>query len=150
MSISSKTLVFILLALSFSQLAAAENTPPVINFQEPQDYVTKFPNETVDKPVVVEFFSFMCPACFRMESTVQRWLKQKPEDVEFMRVPVTLGNRAWRLVGKAYYIAEELNVTKQFENKIACKNKPGTHDYSCQCHSCPLSTLRNSHTFSFK
>ena len=121
MSKSIKSLMFILLAMTISQLSAAESPEAALNFSEPRDYVTKFPNETVDKPVVVEFFSFMCPACFRMESIVQRWLKQKPEDVEFVRIPVVMGNGSWRLVAKSYYIAEELKVTEQFEKKIFSK-----------------------------
>ena len=113
-----------LVAFSFSaavlaeeQQATAEQAPQV-NFIEGTDFITKFPGETPDKPVVVEFFSYMCPHCYSTEPMVQNWLKQKPDDVELVRIPVIFGRGQWRLAAKAYYIAEELDMVKAFSDEM--------------------------------
>lgn len=97
----------------------AANTPApniLTSFSEGAHYITKFPDSSRAKgPVVVEFFSYMCPHCYRLEGTVKRWLKQKPEGVEFVKIPVAFqGNRLYALSAKAHYIAEELNIVDKF------------------------------------
>ena len=107
--------------------ASGATTPPTAML-EGTDYITKFPNETPDKPVLVEFFSYMCPHCYSTEPMIQAWLKQKPDDVELIRVPVTFGRGQWRLAAKAYYIAEELDVVHAFSsamfNAIHAQRRP--------------------------
>ena len=92
---------------------------PEIKFSEGSDYVTKFPNEQPKNPVLMEFFSYMCPHCFNFEPTMKRWIAQKPESVELIRIPVSFGqNGAWGVAARAYYIAEELNMIDQFSDAI--------------------------------
>lgn len=111
-----------------AQEQATSAPEKTVNFIEGTDFITKFPNENPDKPVVVEFFSYLCPACYNTEPMVQRWLKQKPEDVEFIRVPVIFSRGQWRLAAKSYYIAEELDMVKEFSeamfNTIHVKRRP--------------------------
>ncbi|MFT5521160.1 MAG: thiol:disulfide interchange protein DsbA [Enterobacterales bacterium] len=83
-------------------------------FAEGRDFVTKFPYEKPKKPQLVEFFSFMCPACFKRETMVLRWKKQKPDSVELLKIPVSFGRPSWKLAARAFYIAEELNVSDKF------------------------------------
>jgi thiol:disulfide interchange protein DsbA len=64
---------------------------------------------TKDKIEVVEVFWYGCPHCFNLEPAVQSWLQNKPDNVEFLRVPAALG-RNWELGARAYYTAEELGV----------------------------------------
>ncbi len=92
---------------------------PEIKFVEGADYVTKFPNEQPKNPVLMEFFSYMCPHCFNFEPTMKRWIAQKPESVELIRIPVSFGQKgAWGISARAYYIAEELNMINQFSDAI--------------------------------
>ncbi len=107
-------------AESVEAATAAPTSAPapdlLATFQESQHYITKFPNSSRSKkPQVIEFFSYMCPHCYRMEATVKRWLKQKPADVEFVKVPVAFqGNALYGIAARAHYIAEELGVLEQF------------------------------------
>jgi len=87
-------------------------------FVEGRDFVTKFPYEKPKKPQVVEFFSFMCPACFQRETTVLRWKKQKPDSVELLKIPVSFGRADWKLTARAFYIAQELKVADKFSKLI--------------------------------
>jgi thiol:disulfide interchange protein DsbA len=44
-----------------------------------------------DKVEVMEVFWYGCPHCFDLEPYIQSWLKKKPANVEFVRVPVMWG-----------------------------------------------------------
>ncbi len=48
-------------------------------------------NEPVE---VVEFFWYACPHCFHFEPHINGWLKNKPEDIKFTRVPATFNKLA--------------------------------------------------------
>jgi protein dithiol oxidoreductase (disulfide-forming) len=65
------------------------------------------PVDTGKKIEVIEFFSYGCPHCATFEPEVQGWLKSKPADVEFRRIPV-LFNPSWIVLAKAYYTVEGL------------------------------------------
>ena len=105
---------------------------PAFNFTEGTHFVTKFPNEQAKNPVLVEFFSYMCPHCYNFEATMTLWKAQKPASVELIRVPVTFGRGQWRLAAKSYYIAEELNLVSKFSTamfkKIHVEKKPPRKD----------------------
>jgi protein dithiol oxidoreductase (disulfide-forming) len=44
-----------------------------------------------DKVEVLEVFWYACPHCFDLEPYIQSWLKKKPANVEFVRVPIMWG-----------------------------------------------------------
>lgn len=58
---------------------------------------------------VVEVFWYGCPHCFRLEPYVERWLKRKPKNVKFVRIP-GMFRPSWEIHGRAYYTAEILGV----------------------------------------
>ncbi len=58
---------------------------------------------------VIEFFWYGCPHCFSFEPTIKAWLKTKPENVEFIRIPAVF-NEQWGRHAKAYFTAEALGV----------------------------------------
>lgn len=62
------------------------------------------------KVEVVEMFWYGCPHCYSFEPHLQEWLKRKPANVEFVRIPAIFGNKLWRLHATAYYTAEALGV----------------------------------------
>ena len=64
------------------------------------------PDETIK---VVEFFNYGCRHCFNLEPFVKKWLDEKEDDVEFVRVAVPI-QRAWIPLARAYYIAEKFDV----------------------------------------
>ncbi|MCU7812486.1 MAG: thiol:disulfide interchange protein DsbA/DsbL [Candidatus Thiodiazotropha sp. (ex Notomyrtea botanica)] len=64
------------------------------------------------KVEVVEFFWYGCPHCYSMEPALEAWLKNKPENVVFKRVPSPL-NASWTVHAQFYYAAEAMGVTNQ-------------------------------------
>ena len=108
-----------MVALSSSVFAAEAIDPfaePLPLYKEGAQYVTSFPDETPKKPTVVEFFSFGCPHCYSAEPQVKRWMAKKPDNVNFVKVPVSFGRPQWTLFSKAYYIAKALKVEAKFIN----------------------------------
>ena len=102
-------LLLMLLACALPLAANAADPPP---FQEGKDYVrlpTPVPPATPDKVEVVEMFWYGCPHCYELEPVTQEWLKRKPENVTFTRIPVAFG-ASWESGARAYYAAEALGV----------------------------------------
>jgi thiol:disulfide interchange protein DsbA len=67
------------------------------------------PTNSKDKIEVVELFWYGCPHCFRLEPFVERWLKKKPANVKFVRMPGVF-RAEWEIHARAYYTAEILGV----------------------------------------
>src|SRR5215210_5673093 len=51
---------------------------------------------------VVYFFYYGCQWCYRFEPYINEWLKHKPVDVSFRRIPA-LRNTKWITLTRAYY-----------------------------------------------
>ncbi len=100
----------ILLILSWlPMIACAEEHS---DFQEDTDYrrlETPVSTATDDKVEVVEAFWYGCGHCYRLEPVIEEWLKNKPDNVEFVRIPAVLGSN-WEPHARAYYTAEVLGV----------------------------------------
>jgi thiol:disulfide interchange protein DsbA len=88
--------------------------PAAADFDEGIEYLAiKPPVPTNDshKVEVVEVFWYGCPHCYAFEPKLLAWLKHKPANVEFIRVPGIFPNRpVWELHARAYYTAELLGV----------------------------------------
>jgi thiol:disulfide interchange protein DsbA len=64
------------------------------------------PTAGAPKIEVIEFFSYGCPHCYDFEPLVSKWARTLPKDVEFKRVPISLGYPQWAVLAKAYYALE--------------------------------------------
>jgi thiol:disulfide interchange protein DsbA len=82
-------------------------------FVEGKDFEVISKQQTASKPSMVEFFSFGCPWCYKLEPTIQSWKTEHPQ-VDFSRVPVVF-HESWKLYAKAYYAAHLL----QIEDKMS-------------------------------
>ncbi|MES9862489.1 MAG: thiol:disulfide interchange protein DsbA/DsbL [Candidatus Thiodiazotropha sp. LLP2] len=69
------------------------------------------------KVEVLEFFWYGCPHCYHMEPDLEDWLKSKPENVEFIRVPAPLNSR-WTAHAQFYYTAEILGLTDKLHTPL--------------------------------
>lgn len=109
-----------ILSVLCAPLGTAEATDPPTpsaspSFQEGKDYArlsTPVAPMTSNPREVVELFWYGCPHCYDMEPHTQAWLKHKPADVAFIRVPVVL-NPNWEAGARAYYAAEGLGVLEK-------------------------------------
>jgi len=105
---------YLLLLLLFPLFAQAAT------YEEGRDYqriIPPQPTEAKGKIEVVELFWYGCPHCYRFQPYVERWLKDKPTDVEYRRMPAILGEN-WALLAKAYYTAEALGITERIHQPL--------------------------------
>lgn len=97
-------LLFLLLLLPASQISVADT------FQEGVQYKRILPPQHTaneDKVEVVELFWYGCPHCHRFQPYVERWLRKKPGNVDYIRLPATL-RESWAIHARAFYAAEAL------------------------------------------
>ncbi len=91
-----------LLFLSFTSLSQAES----LGYQT---LSPAQPTQNKDKIEVIEFFWYGCPHCYHFEPVLEKWLKTKPANVEFIRQPAIFSS-LWGKHAKAYFVAEALGV----------------------------------------
>src|SRR5688500_17431177 len=107
-----RTLLAMLLLLPFSGFAQ--------NFVAGKDYEL-----ITDKPVIVnnqsitvkEFFSYGCPWCYRIEPSLQKWVRQQGNKINFTKVPVIF-NKDWAFYAKAFYTADVLGYGEKFNTLL--------------------------------
>lgn len=93
-----RALAVLLAAATFAGTAGAQ-------LVEGQQYVklrNPLPVETGKNIEVLEFFSYGCPHCGELEPILQTWLKSKPADVTFRRIPVMFQPK-WEMLARIYY-----------------------------------------------
>ncbi len=71
------------------------------------DLVKDLMKEANGKVQVMEFFSYGCSWCFKLDPYIEKWRKASPENVEFQRVPVEF-HPTWSTLTKAYYTGVDL------------------------------------------
>lgn len=67
---------------------------------------------------VAEVFWYGCVHCFQFETYVDKWLEKKPADVNFVRLPSSLGRPVGILHSKAFYAAEVLGVFERIHKPL--------------------------------
>jgi thiol:disulfide interchange protein DsbA len=85
---------------AFGQLAKGSNYELL---EQPQ------PTESGKKVEVIEFFWYACPHCNHLEPALTGWLKRKPTDVEFRRIPAVLSD-SWLQLARTYYTIEAMGL----------------------------------------
>jgi thiol:disulfide interchange protein DsbA len=101
------------LALTVSAAVSAQLTPGrdyrVINPVQPTD--------SGKRVEVLEFFWYGCPHCSNLQAPLRVWLKGKPADVEFRRVPAVLGD-SWLPLTQAYYALDAMGIVEKLHNDV--------------------------------
>ena len=96
-------------------------TPVWAGFDEGIEYKTVSPRVAnhIDekKSEVVELFWYGCPHCFDFEPDLHKWLKTKPKNVNFVRMPAVF-NKRWEMHARAYYTAEVLGVLDKIHQPL--------------------------------
>jgi thiol:disulfide interchange protein DsbA len=67
------------------------------------------PTVSESKVEVVELFWYGCPHCYAFEPELSKWVKNKPDYIEFVRIPAIFRDN-WMPHARAYYTAEALGV----------------------------------------
>ncbi|HXF77224.1 MAG TPA: thiol:disulfide interchange protein DsbA/DsbL [Usitatibacter sp.] len=98
--------------LAFAALGAwAQAGVPYVKLEPPQ------PTEGNGKIEVIEFFWYGCPHCYRLEPSLNAWLKTKPADVVFKRVHA-LPSGSWLAHAKIFYTLEAMNLVDSLHDKV--------------------------------
>lgn len=111
-----KKYLLIVLALVFAPLVSAAP-----DFKEGVEY-TVVQKTASSKPVVTEFFSYVCPHCYSFQPLMQE-LEQRHPDVQFNKVPVAflgkdMGPVLQRAYGAAVLLKEEETLTPVIFDQI--------------------------------
>ena len=104
-------------ALAVSSLfALAVQAEPVAG----KNYVELASPVPVAKPgkiEVVELFWYGCPHCYQFESTINPWVEQLPDDVNFRRIPALFGG-AWNVHGQLFITLESMQVEQKVHEAV--------------------------------
>jgi protein dithiol oxidoreductase (disulfide-forming) len=98
---------------------AADNSP----FQEGVNYVPVSPAQPTSvspgQIEVIEFFWYGCPHCFGVEPYLEDWLKHKPSNVVFKRIPAAWsGGEHMDIDAKAFYTAQALGIGEKIHEPL--------------------------------
>jgi thiol:disulfide interchange protein DsbA len=95
----TKIISTLALLLAFSLPVTGQEYEQGINY-----FPLKIPQpvHTGDKIEVLELFWYRCPHCFELEPYLNKWLKSKPDFIEYVRLPAVL-NRSWAFDARVFY-----------------------------------------------
>ncbi len=112
---------FLKYSYMMSFLLLASGTAQADSFDEGIEYLEIKPPVSTSaekgQVEVVELFWYMCPHCFRFEPVMEKWLKNKPKNVVFKRVPAIFSPR-WRFFAKVFYTAQLLDVEEKIHKPL--------------------------------
>lgn len=109
------------LLLSLPLWACAEEASSPAAYVEGTHYAVVLPplaGAAEGKVKVVELFWYGCPHCFQFDPTLDAWLKSKPANVEFERIPAIFNNPSWELHARAYYTADVMGVLEKIHQPL--------------------------------
>ena len=75
------------------------------------------PSDSGKKVEVLEFFWYGCPHCSNLQPPLGAWLKRKPADVEFRRMPAIFQD-SWVPLSKAYYALDAMGLVDKLHHEI--------------------------------
>ena len=90
-------------------------------YEEELHYFTIFPSQPGgegDKVQVLEFFWYACPHCYHLEPHLEAWLKNKPENIEFDRVPAMFQRSDVVMQAKTYYALRLMGLDEKLNEVI--------------------------------
>lgn len=91
------------------------------NFEEELHYFAVIPEQPGaegDRVQVTEFFWYSCPHCYTLEPSLNAWLKRKPANVQFDRIPAMFSRPDVVLHAKTYYALRLMGVADELHEKI--------------------------------
>ncbi|HEY5292110.1 MAG TPA: thiol:disulfide interchange protein DsbA/DsbL [Burkholderiales bacterium] len=111
----TRGLIYAVLAciLSFVSCAYAE-------LVKGRDYSVIEPAQPVSsgrKIEVLEFFWYGCPHCNRLKPHLNAWLKRKPADADFKRVPAAF-RESWLPLARAHYALQALGLADKLHGEL--------------------------------
>lgn len=75
------------------------------------------PTDSGKKVELLEFFWYGCPHCNALQPSLNVWLKHKPADVEYKRVPAIFQD-SWVPLSKAYYALDAMGLVEKLHQEV--------------------------------
>ena len=75
------------------------------------------PTDSTGKIEVIEFFSYLCPHCYRFEPVLKPWVKKLPKDTQFRRVPAMFSDD-YAQAARAYYALEAIGEAERLHTAL--------------------------------
>ena len=66
------------------------------------------------EPIVMEFFAYQCPACYKLEEYADKWKKQNNGKIKFEGIPTHLGNQQFGSFLIVHQAAKTLGILDKF------------------------------------
>ena len=90
------------------------------------------PTSNPGKIEVIEVFGYFCGHCYKLEPSVQAWMKSLPPDVAFRRVPAT-GSPAVDQLAKVFYTLEAMGQLGRLHARCSTRSQGWRtlHDARC-------------------
>lgn len=79
--------------------------------------ISQQPVASGERVEVIEFFFYGCPFCHELTPLLAGWLRRKPADVEFRRVPV-VRHESWVPLAKTYYTLEAMGASERLHPAV--------------------------------
>jgi thiol:disulfide interchange protein DsbA len=93
-------------------LAATAASAQVVAGRDYQLLKRPQPTESGNKVEVLEFFWYGCPHCNTLQPSLHAWLKRKPADVEFRRMPAAF-QESWVPLTRVYYTLDAMGLVEK-------------------------------------
>jgi len=71
-----------------------------------------------DRVQVLEFFWYACPHCYDLEPHLEAWLKNKPDNIDFDRVPAMFQRSDVVMQAKTYYALRLMGLDEKLSEVI--------------------------------
>ena len=75
------------------------------------------PVQTGERIEVIDFFFYACPYCNELAPHLERWVKRKPADVVFRRMPV-VRHDTWVPLAKTYFALEAMGEAERLHAAV--------------------------------
>ena len=75
------------------------------------------PTSSPNKVEVIEFFSYACPHCEALEPSMSAWLKRKPADVDYKRIPAVFQD-SWLPFAQIYYTLDAMGLVDKLHHDV--------------------------------
>ena len=75
------------------------------------------PTASGQKVEVLEFFWYGCPHCNTLQPPLEAWLRKRPDNVEFKRVPAAF-NESWLQLARTYHTLDAMNLVDKLHHAV--------------------------------
>lgn len=77
----------------------------------------QIPTSDPSKIEVTEVFWYGCPHCYHLEPIINKWAKDLPEDVNFVRMPALFG-KLWTIHGQLFITLNTLGAEEKLHSAV--------------------------------